>query len=222
VDRPVRGARPGTTDVAVIATRGAAAAQLAAPLGVAGPPVEDPAGVVVLAAPPGGYVLTTDASLADTLGRHSERMVVVPLGSAPGVSDLLLAPAWPDTVTTRAAMLRRVQRDLVFAAGTTVRAYAEVYGLRPAADGRVRYRASYQIYRTSDVARDARRDSLPGGVRLSFERDVPSDGGWVAEWLNIVPGQVGPGRYILRLKVLAPDGSQAIGRAQIGFVIRRP
>lgn len=213
------GVRPDTTEVVVITTRGAAAAQLAALIRMAGPPVEDTTGVVVLAAPPGRYVLTTDAKLADTLGRQSERIAVQRFGVTPGVSDLLLAPAWPDTLTTRALMLRNVQRDLVFPSGTTVRAYAEVYGLRPSADGRIHYRVSYQIYPTSDVARDAQREQLSGGTRLSFDRDAPYTGRPITEWLNIAPSRLRPGFYILRVEVRADEAGPLIGRAQVGFHI---
>lgn len=207
------------TDVVVVTTRGAAAAQLVAPAGDAGPPRKDTSGVVVLQARPGWYALVANAKVADTLGRQSERLRVFSLGEDWSVSDLLLAPAWPDTFTTRSQMLERVQRDLTFVPGTTLRAYAEIYGARPEADGEVRYRASYQIYPTGNVARDAQREDLPGGVRLAFERHQRAAGVRVTEWLNIAPDQVPPGRYLLRLEVMTPDGVQVIGRAQIGFEI---
>lgn len=214
------GREAGATDVVVVTTRGAVAAQLTGLVGEAGPPWEDSSGIVVLQARPGWYALVVDAKVADTLGRQSLKLSVHTLGSDWGVSDLLLAPAWPATRTTRSAMLHRLQRDVTFGAGTTLRTYAEVYGLRPSPDGDVHYRASYQIYRTGNVARDAQLEELPGGVRLAFERQTPSVGGAVVEWLDITPDQVPPGRYLLRLEVLTPDGVQSIGRAQIGFDIR--
>ena len=214
------GAQPGRTDLVVVTTRGAAAAQLDGPVGEAGPARRDTGGVVVLAAQPGWYALVANARVGDTLGRQGLEVSVHDLGGGPGVSDLLLAPSWPGTGTTRAAMLTRLQRDLTFGPGTTLRAYAEVYGLRPSPDGDVRYRASYQIYRSGDVARDAEQPELAGGVRLAFERQAPSTGGAVAEWLDITPAQVPPGRYLLRLEVRTPDGAEAVGRVQIGFEIR--
>ena len=214
------GRLPGATDVAVVSTRGAVAAQLDGPRGEAGPPEEDSTGVVVLRARPGTYALVANAKVADTLGRQSLRLEVRALGDRPGLSDLLLAPAWDDTAVTRGAVLRRVQRELLFAGGTTLRAYAEVYGLTAAADGFASYRASYQIWRTTDPAADAQRDSLPGGVRLAFDRQKPVAGGRVREWLDITPAQVPPGRYLLRIEVATADSAQVVGRAQIGFVIR--
>jgi len=214
------GRLPGATDVAVVSTRGAVAAQLDGPRGEAGPPEEDSTGVVVLRARPGTYALVANAKVADTLGRQSLRLEVRALGDRPGLSDLLLAPAWDDTAVTRGAVLRRVQRELLFAGGTTLRAYAEVYGLTAAADGFASYRAAYQIRRTTDPAADAQRDSLPGGVRLAFDRQKPVAGGRVREWLDITPAQVPPGRYLLRIEVATADSAQVVGRAQIGFVIR--
>jgi len=209
----------GATDVVVVSTRGAAAAQLTGPMGEAGPPWEDSSGVVVLRARPGRYALMADAKVGDTLGRQSLRIKVYDLGSAPGVSDLLLAPAWPDTVATRRAMLSRLQRDLTFAPGTTVRIYAEIYGLQPTPEGRIKYRVSYQIYPTRDVARAAEHETLSGGVQLAFDRDRASTGGAVGEWLDIAPAQLPPGRYLLRLAVETPDG-RPVGRVQIGLEMR--
>ena len=211
------GPEAGTTDVAVIATRGPVAAQLAGPAGEAGPPREDTSGVVVLQARPGWYALMADARVGDSLGRVGLRLSVHTLGSGWAVSDLLMAPAWPDTLTTRSGMLHRLQRDLTFGAGTVVRAYAEIYGLSPTPDGRVRYRVSYQIYPTGNVARDAQREELPGGIRLTFERERPSAGGPVREWLDILPAQVPAGRYLLRVEVTDPGSMQVVGRAQSGF-----
>jgi GWxTD domain-containing protein len=216
------GSDSGTTDVVVVTTRGAAAAQLAGLADVAGAAAVDRSGVVVLHAIPGAYVLTANAMLADTLGRQSQRLAVLPLGAEPGVSGLLVATAWGDTVVSRRMMLDRVQRDLTFPSGTTIRAYAEIYGLPVSPEGAVRYTASYQFYPTADPARDARRDSLPGGIRLTFDRARVPAGGRVAEWLDITPAQVPPGRYLLRLEIAEPGGARVIGGSQIGFEIREP
>jgi hypothetical protein len=216
------GTASARTDIVVVTTRGAAAAQLVGPVGEMAPPGEDSGGIVILRARPGWYVLMANAKVGDTLGRQGLHFLVHTLGGERGVSDLLLSPTWGDTTTTRDAMLGRLQRDLTFSAGTTLRAYAELYGLRPGADGYARYRASYQIYRTGDLARDARRDSLAGGVRLTFERLRAPTGDRIVEWLDITPGEIPAGRYLLRLEVLTPDGEQRVGRAQMGFEVKEP
>ena len=161
-----------------------------------------------------------NAKVADTLGRQEVRIAVRGLGGAPALSDLVIAPAWSDTLVTRRAMLQRAQRNLTFGAGTTVRTYVEIYGLTPDADGRTHYHVSYQIYPTRDLARSALRDSLGGGTSLGFDRDRPTNGGAVREWLNILPTQVPAGRYLLRVEVTLPGRPTPIGRAQIGLDIR--
>jgi len=213
------GAAFGTTEIVVVATRGAVAAQLDGTVGEAGPPEQDGGGVVTLHAPPGSYTLLANAKVADSLGRQGLQLLVRRLGAEAGVSDLLLAPAWPDTSVTRRAMVARLQRDLTFPPGSPLRVYAEVYGLQPADDGSVVYRASYQLFRTDDPAGDARRDSLPGGVRLSFERRKTLAGDRMAEWLDVTPARIPTGRYLLRLEIRTPGGDQIVGRSQIGFQI---
>jgi hypothetical protein len=182
---------------------------------------QDSSGIVILPAKPGRYALTVNAMLADTLGRQGLGITLRPLGGGLGLSDLLLAPAWSDTIVTRGAMLDRLQRDLSFGSGTSLRAYGEVYGLRPGSDGHVRYRASYQIYPTRHVAQDAAEEELIGGVRHSFDRVRPSAGGPIAEWLDIAPEQLPAGRYLLRLEIMEPRRLEVIGRAQVGFEIRQ-
>jgi hypothetical protein len=140
--------------------------------------------------------------------------------SGRALSDLLVAPSWGDTLVDRAAMLRRTPRDLTFAAGQTIRVYAEVYGLPRSAEGLVHYRASYQVYRTNDLGRDARRDSLAGGSRFSFDRQRRYAGRTTVEWLDISPERVPPGQYLLRLTVGEPAGGRVLGTAQIAMEIR--
>ncbi len=212
--------RDPLVDMVVVTTRGTAAAQLAS-AAEAGPTEQDPTGIVLLHARPGRYALNTNAMVGDSLGRQSILLTIHPLGREPGLSDLLLAAAWRDTLVTRPAMLHRLQRDLVFS-GATLRAYSEVYGLKPAADGHVRYRASYQVYPTRRIAEDAREEELPGGTRYTFDRVRTSAGGPVAEWLDIAPEQLPAGRYLLRLEILEPRRLEVIGRAQIGFDIQPP
>ncbi len=213
------GAESASTDVVVVTTRGAAAAQLVGVLGPAEAPRQDGAGIVTLHAAPGWYVLLADARVGETLGRHSLRLSVSALGARGGVSDLLAAPAWADTVVTRTAMLGHLQRDLTFVAGTTLRFYAEIYGLRPSADGAVRYRVAYQLYRSDNLVEDAQRRDLAGGVRIAFDRAKAAAGDRAVEWLDVAAGWLPPGGYLLRLEVEGADGAP-LGRAQIGFEIR--
>lgn len=91
-------------------------------------------------------------------------------------------------------------------------------GTRPAERGR----ATYQLYPTSDPAREARRETLEGGIRLTFDRARAPVGGRVAGWLDITPAQVPPGRYLLRLEIAQPGGDRVIGGSQLGFEIREP
>ncbi len=210
--------RDSLVDLVVVTTRGTAAAQVAS-AAEAGPAVRDPNGILTLSARPGRYALNAEAMVSDTLGRQSILLTLPHLGREPGLSDLLLAPAWGDTTVTRQGTLRRIRRDLVFPE-TTLRVYAEAYGLRPGRDGHVRYRASYQIYPTRRLAEDAQQEELEGGTRLTFDRVRSSAGGPIAEWLDITPEQLPAGRYLLRLEVMEPRRLEVIGRAQIGFDIR--
>ncbi len=198
-------------DLAVLATEGRIAVQLVGGAGEPPPPTFGDVGLAVLTSPPGRYSLLVHARAADSLGR---RTLVVPLRSFAGVgmSDLVVAPTWGDTAVGRTAMLERAPRDLAFPPQAELRAFAEVYGLPRSADGTVHYRASYQVYRTDDARRDARRDSLPGGIVLSFERARRARGSTVVEWLDIVPN-VPPGLCIVRLTVTRLDGV-VVGRAQ--------
>lgn len=210
---------PSQVDLAVFATEGRVAGQLVGAAGVPGETVVGETGLAVLTAPPGPYSLLVHANAADSLGR---RTLGVRLRSFDGMtmSDLVVAPTWGDTIVSRAAMLERAPRDLAFAHRAEIRVFAELYGLPRAPDGRVRYRASYQVYHTGDVRRDARRDSLPGGIVLSFERARRARGSTVVEWLDIVPN-VPPGLCIVRLTVTRLDGV-VVGRAQAAFELIGP
>ena len=218
-------AHPGDrfrTDLVVFATRSTLAAQLVS--AVSGVPAagEDSVAAVTLSGLPGRYALEVHARSADTLGRIERMVQLRDFGRGPQVSSLVLATAWPDTVVDRRAMLDRAQRDLVFPADSAVRAYVEIYGLTPTASGTARYHASYELYPTSDVARDVQRDSLPGGTVFSFDRERRAADGAVVEWLDLRPELLLPGRYLLRLSVRETRAGPVVGRGQIGFEIAEP
>jgi hypothetical protein len=208
------------TDLAVFATRSVVAAQLVAGWGEPGPPEFDSLALVTLTAPPGSYVLEVNARSGDSLGRLQRSVRLRDFSEGPQLSSLVLAQAWSDTSVDRRGVFARAQRDLVFGAASTIRAYAEVYGLPRTASGTVHYRASYELYPTSDLLRDVQRDSLPGGTRLDFDRERPAEGRVAAEWLDLTPELLPPGRYLLRLIVREAQGGRIVGRGQIGFEMR--
>lgn len=214
-------ADPSRTDVAVFATRNHLAAQLVAAFAEPAPPESDTVGFVVLTAAPGGYVLQAHVQAGEGLGRLERTALVRDFGVGRTLSDVLVAPSWGDTLVGRAAILGRTPRDLAFSAGATIRVYAEAYGLPRSSEGTVCYQASYQVVRTSDLERDFRRDSLPGGAAFHFDRERRYGGRTTTEWLDITPELVPPGQYLLRLTIGEPSGGRVVGRAQIAFEIRR-
>lgn len=206
-------------DLVVFATEERVAAQLSGALSSPTAPALSSRGRVVLTAPPGVYVLQVHAQAGDTLGRLARQLELRSFAPGPALGDLLLAPTWADTAVARSAMLARTPQDLAVPADVPLRAYAEVYGVPRDADGTARYRAVYQFYRTDDVTRDAQRDSLPGGLVLSFQREALAPGPTVVEWLDFTP-DVPPGRCLLRLTVTDVGGTRIIGRTQIALEIQ--
>lgn len=213
------GGRPGSTEIAVIATRGALAATLVTPNG-AGEVRRGAAGWVVLETNPGAVTLLAHVRDSSKLGRQQLWVDARPYFTTPLVSDLLLAPAWSAPTPTRYDMLRHVARTLTFGEGSTLRSYAELYGLVP--DGStVRYRADYSLLRTDDVERDAARTDWPGAQRLSFDREMPlTASGITREVLDITPERLAPGRYLLRMAIRDLVAGADAGLAQISFVVR--
>jgi len=208
------------TDIAVFSTQSVVAAQLVAAFEEPAPAVSDRLGLALLTARPGSYVLQVHAHAGDSLGRLERTVVVRDFSAGPKVSDLVVAPAWADTAVDRAAILARAARDLTFPPATPIRVYAELYGLPRASDGAVRYRVAYQLVRTGDFARDAQRDSLPGGTVLRYDRVHPFAGRTAIEWLDIVPGLVPRGQYLLRLTVSEPATGRVLGVSQIALEVR--
>jgi hypothetical protein len=116
-------------------------------------------------------------------------------------------------------MLIRAPRDLSVESDSTIRVYAEVYGLPRAADGTARYDVSYQIVESTNLARDAARDALPGGIVISFDRVSQSPEPMTREWLDLRP-DIAAGRYLLRLTVRTSPSGALVGRSQVGFEVR--
>ncbi len=207
------------TDLVVVSTRGAVAASLDATAGP-GNVLTGEGGAVTVRSDPGRYVLVAQAQDSGLLGRQTLAVTLRPFGQSPAVSDLLLAPAWGEPDPDRAAMLQHLQRTLVFPPGSTLRSYAEVYGLGSDA-GTVRYRARYELLRTNRPERDIRVDEWPGATQLEFDRIRPAaTSGREVETLDIVPAEVPPGRYLLRVRVQDLVTGRDIGRGSISFAVQ--
>jgi cytochrome c-type biogenesis protein CcmH/NrfG len=207
------------TDVVVVSTRGAVAASLVG-LHDAGPVSTDSAGSVTLSSAPGSFVVVAQARDSGRLGRMELGVTVRSFARRPSISGLLVAASWDAPNPGRTAMLQHVQRTLEFTQGTTIRSYAEVYGLRPDG-GTVRYRAQYELLRTDAPARDIQLEEWPGATRLEFERMArAAPGEAVVETLDIVPAQTPPGRYLLRVRVQDLVAGADAGRGSISFAVR--
>ncbi len=209
----------GVTDLVVVATRGAVAASLHGTAS-AGDIWIDHRGAVTVHSDSGRYVLVAQAQDSGLLGRQTLAITVRPFARAPAVSDLLLAPAWDERNADRAAMLTHVQRTLVFPQGTTIRSYAEVYGMRPDA-GTVRYRAEYELLRTEAPERDIQLEQWPTATRIEFQRERRAAAeGTEVETLDITPAQLPPGKYLLRVRIEDLVASRDAGRGSISFAVR--
>ncbi len=206
----------GRTDLATITTLGRAAVALVEPGAAGVPRGSSDSGVVVVAAEPGSYDLLVNARVADSLGRLTRRIRLRDLSV--GLSDLVLGPTWAGVVT-RSRALAHASRSLTFASETTLRLYSEVYGLVPR-DGRWNYRAAYTFWASQNPVRDFSRTDMPGAVVITHERDVLALGQAAAEWLDVGPGRLAPGRYVLRLEVTDLTSGRLLGRSQIAFAIR--
>ena len=153
-------------------------------------------GLLGLVVEPGPYRYGLDIDSAGVLGRLRGQIVVA--GFATGaleVSSLVLAP--DSARSDREATLAAMPPDLVFATGTALGAYAELYGLT-VVDGTARYRARYSFAPERSVLGRL----LRGGDPVSFEFERVSTGGaTVVERLQLEPGRVAPGRYRVTLEV---------------------
>jgi tetratricopeptide (TPR) repeat protein len=212
--------RAEITDLTVITTQGVLAASLVSPDGVPWETRESRSGIVLLPGAAGRYALLAHGKVGDQLGRQTLDVRLRGFAELPAMSDLLLGGIWTRSPDNRNEMLAHVRHDLTFSPGDTVRSYAEIYGLA-AAGGMVRYRATYLILRTGDVARDYARETWPDAQHLAFERrrEGAADGVTV-ETLDILPQWIPAGRYLLRLQVEDLLTQSPVGRATIAFEVR--
>jgi hypothetical protein len=209
------------TDVLVVSTVGRLAASLVPATGSPSGERTSGAGRVVLSDASGAYTLLAHARVDDRLGRQALRLEVRNLRGA-SMSDLLVAPVWESSVDsiTRSDMRERAPRDLAFAAGVTVRAYVELYGLAEQA-GRQSFRARFLVLPTRDPYRDIARETWEGATAFEFERAQLAAGGEpIRLALDIQPGYLPRGTYLLRAEVLDLPAAQHLGRATIAFKVR--
>ena len=215
------GGRPGSTEIAVISTRGALAASLVSP-DLAGVVRRGARGWVILEADAGQYTLLAHAVDSSRLGRQELALVARPFITLPAMSDLLVAPVWTGAEPTRYEMLRRLERTRTFAEGGEVRVYSEVYGL-VRDDSTMRYRAEYSLLRTDDPVRDMVREEWPrmATSRMTYDRSARvTESGVVRELLDITPERLARGRYVLRLTIRDLVAGADAGRSQIVFTVR--
>ena len=209
---------PTWSELVVVSTRGDLAATLVGPTGGQREVRESTRGVVTLEDQPGRYALLAHARVGAELGRQELGIDLRGFATLPAMSDLLITRPWSADTVDRDAMLAHLERDLTFAPGDTVRAYAELYGLATQG-GMSRYRATYLLLRSGNLREDYARDEWPDAVRLEFERQVPAAGA-VAETIDLTPQWIPSGRYLLRLEVRDLVGDRPVGRSTIAFEIR--
>jgi cytochrome c-type biogenesis protein CcmH/NrfG len=210
------------TALAVVSTRGRVAATLVGSTGGVRGTMESDRGAVVLVDDPGGYALLAHVKDAERLGRLKRGVSLRAFGDGPALSDLLLARAWGPAGESldRATMLARVQRDLRFTQGDTLRLYSEVYGLAREGSGSG-YRARYSLLRTDDPESDVRRDTWTGAMIVEAVRP-----GWwahdqyVVETLDLKPEWIARGTYLLRVTMVDGTSGRHSNTATIAFEVR--
>jgi tetratricopeptide (TPR) repeat protein len=212
---------PGVTDVLVVSTVGRLAAALIPRQGLSTGERESGTGRVTLVERSGPYDLLAHARQDDHLGRQSLKIAVKDF-RGPTMSDLLVAAAWESSVDSvaRADMIARVPRDLTFAAGVPVRAYVELYGLTEQA-GLQSFRARFLVLRTGNPYRDIARETWDGARAFEFDRtQLATDTQPVRLALDIQPGYLSRGTYLLRAEVVDLPTEQRLGRATIAFQVQ--
>ena len=152
--------------------------------------------LLLLTVPPGTYNVGVDVDSAGLLGRVRHE-IDVPRFSAVdlGLSSLVLAPS--STLLDREATLQQMPADLVYAGGTPLAAYVEIYGLTVDRSGRAQYRLRYSFEPVRSLPARLFRDSRP--VVFEFER--AGEGSRASEQLIIEPDRIPAGRYRVTVAV---------------------
>ncbi|MGH7519962.1 MAG: hypothetical protein ACREMI_01655 [Gemmatimonadales bacterium] len=191
-----RSADLGLTDVYYRANGDSAAAVLwdtagqIQPIRVSGP------GLLQLSVPPGPYHFGLDVDSAGQRGRW-RRDIRIPHFSAVdlGLSSLVVAPS--AVLLDREAALHGMPVDLVYAAGTPLATYVEIYGLTAGARGRSRYHLRYAFEPVRSLL--GKLFTNARAVVLEFGREIESSTSF--ERLIIEPGRLPAGRYRVTLSV---------------------
>ena len=112
-----------------------------------------------------------------------------------GLSRLVRAPS--STLLDREATLQHMPADRVYAGGTPLADYVEIYGLTVDRGGRAQYRLRYSFEPVRSFPARLFRDSRP--VVFEFER--AGERSRASEQLIIEPDRVPPGRYRVTVAV---------------------
>jgi len=177
---------PDTAGVALWDERGVAAALAAGP------------GLLRVSVPPGRYDFGLDVDSAGVLGRIRGAVTVPHFMRARGpmLSSLILGAT--DSSGDREAVLAAGPADLVYGAGESLAAYAEIYGLAADERGVARYVARYSFVPVRSWF--ARLLGTGHPVVFEFTRETPATD-VALERLVLDPRRMSPGRYRVTLGV---------------------
>jgi tetratricopeptide (TPR) repeat protein len=206
------------TDLLVVSTVGEVAAALVGGTGGEIDRSQGSAGWTELRGSAGRYELLAHARTNEGLGRQALSVSLRSFAEKPSVSDLLLTKSWSGDAD-RDGMLARLTPSLTFDTGDTVRCYTEIYGL-PRRNGLISYTTTYLILRSDNTQRDVSLVEWPNAQSLRYERARLASSGPVVESVNILPGPIPSGRYLLRLELRDPLNGSLIGRATAAFEVR--
>jgi GWxTD domain-containing protein len=165
-----------------------------------------------LTVPPGTYALGLDVDSAGVLGRL-RREIDVPAFSTVDLelSSLVVAPS--TTLLDRETTLQRMPANLVYAAGTPLATYVEIYGLTTNRAGRSQYQLRYSFTPVRSFPARLFRDSRP----IAFEFTREGDSRRAVEQLIIEPDRIPRGRY--RVTVAVTDLSRNVKSESVALEI---